>query len=102
MAKFFVVGHLGSTASETVSAPNAEAAARKATLSPSLCHQCSREMQVGEVYRVEVFQEDGDGDPLFDDAPEVDVDALRKENERLKKELAKAKRAARKPRKKVA
>lgn len=102
MPKYFVVGHLGSTASETINAPNAEAAARKATLSPSLCHQCSREMRVGEVYRVEVFQEDGDGDALYDSDPEVDVTALRKEIEQLKAELAKAKGAARKPRRKVA
>lgn len=112
MPKFLVVGLVAANLSVEVDADDADAALEsgvEAMPSPTVCWHCSQKLEVGEVYRYQVISDGGSGDVVYDDDPEVDVTALQRENERLAKELAAAKRAlvanvkgTRKPRKKVA
>lgn len=98
MAKFLVLGLVDATVFVHVEAETALDAANAADLPyPSVCNQCSREIEIGDIYAVQVLAEDGHGEIEYTDDQAALVPALQKEIERLKAELAKAKRATRKP-----
>ena len=58
MAKYLVFGLVGATVSNEVEASSPEEAVENAELSPGLCHQCSHEVELGDVYEISVMQND--------------------------------------------
>lgn len=59
MPKFTVIGIIGASASAEVEADTAEDAIDLADVSPSLCHQCAHEVEIGDPYQWEVMDEEG-------------------------------------------
>ena len=64
MAKFMVMGLIDATVSIDVEADTPADAVEKACdtgqMNPSVCHQCSRELEVGESWCFRVYDEDGE------------------------------------------
>lgn len=60
MAKYTVVGLVDATVCETVEADSPEEAMENAALFASVCHQCSRVIEVGDVYDMQVLDEAGE------------------------------------------
>lgn len=56
MAKYLVFGLAVATVSNEVEASSPEEAVENADLSPSLCWQCSHEVELGDVYEISVIQ----------------------------------------------
>lgn len=76
MAKFFVQGFVDVTKSGLIEAETAEAALEKAHTTfkhPSLCHQCSEELDCGEFYDWEVLDESQEN-TLIDRQADADED----------------------------
>lgn len=57
MQKYIVMGLVDATVTREVEADSPEEAAQKAELCVSICHQCSGELDVGDVYTVRVMNE---------------------------------------------
>lgn len=88
MPKYMVIGHANATVSRTVEADSPEAAAEKRLPSESVCYQCSRTLNVSEVYRVQVIETDGNGDVVFDTDPDREEE-LKRENAELREQCRK-------------
>jgi hypothetical protein len=56
MAKYLVFGVACATVSDEVEAHSPEEAVENADLSTGLCHQCSYEVELGDVYEISVVQ----------------------------------------------
>jgi len=95
--RYHVIGLVDATVTVEVEADTPEAALERAyedeRMHVSVCHQCAREVQVGEVYAARVIDDDGAGDEvLTDEQPRLELATV----EQLKAELAKrAERAER-------
>ena len=71
MAKYLVFGLASATVSEEVEAASPEEAVENAELSPSICHQCSREVELGDVYEISVIH---DGKEVWTDKGDEHAD----------------------------
>jgi hypothetical protein len=58
--EYNVIGVVDATVLETVKAETPEKAAAEAELHVSVCHQCARVIEIGNVYEVRVENEDGE------------------------------------------
>jgi hypothetical protein len=56
MTKYTVVGIVSGSMSIKVEANSPEEAAENAELAPCLCHQCSDEVELGDVYELAVYE----------------------------------------------
>lgn len=55
MAKYLVFGLASATVSDEVEAASPEEAVENAVLLPSICHQCSHKVELGDVYEISVI-----------------------------------------------
>lgn len=67
MAKFTVMGLVSATVYADVEADSPEEAMEQAELSASVCHQCAKELEVGDVYDMQVVDEAGEAVIKFDE-----------------------------------
>jgi hypothetical protein len=86
--EYFVTGYVSATSSQRVRATSPEAAVEASDLNTSLCHQCARHIEVGDVYSVEVSDANREVVLKDDDHPDVDRQA-RQDVRALAKHLAK-------------
>lgn len=66
--KYLVIGHIHADTSEIVEADSPESAIDKAGLYASVCHQCSNDLNLGEVYAHTVVEGEGSGETVYDDS----------------------------------
>jgi hypothetical protein len=71
MAKYLVFGVACATVSDEVEAHSPEEAVENADLSTGLCHQCSYEVELGDVYEISVVQ---DGREVWSDKQDEHTD----------------------------
>jgi hypothetical protein len=91
MAKYLVTGLVDATVSVHVDADSPEDAAAAGWNHPrfhaSLCHQCARVVQVGDISGTMVIADDGAGDVVYDDSQSAtltrQLDRLREAAEAL-------------------
>jgi hypothetical protein len=60
MAKYTVMGMVDATVYEDVEADSPEEAREQAQLGSSICYQCSKEIEVGDIYDTKVLDESGE------------------------------------------
>lgn len=75
--KYLVIGHVHADTSEVVEADYPESAIDKAGLHASLCHQCSNDLNLGEVYAHTVVEDEGSGETVYDDSSPAPTMAAR-------------------------
>lgn len=75
---WLVRGFVHATTSRTVNAISAAEAMEKADVSASICHQCSDDLELGDVYATEVADPDARYDIVLksEEHPDNDVEAL--------------------------
>lgn len=76
MATFFVQGLIHASVGQTVDADTPEQAANLAELHGSLCHQCSDELELGDIHTVIVIADNGRGDIVYRSEPDTYSDAI--------------------------
>lgn len=75
--KYLVIGHVHADTSEVVEAESPDEAIDKAGLHASLCHQCSNDLNLGEVYAHTVVEDEGSGETVHDDSSPAPTMAAR-------------------------
>lgn len=83
MPKFTLIHSIGAGYSEDVEAENAEEALNNSDVYPSLCHQCSREIDLGDTYMSTVLDEDGEEVYIEKSWEQSRIESLEKENAQL-------------------
>lgn len=96
--KYLVVGLIDATNSKVVEASSPDEAVELATNDlgcPSVCHQCSSEVEIGDVYGFNVIEDEGSGDEVVTHVT-VAEEELRQQLDSTRKRLTKAEKFLRK------
>lgn len=75
--KYLVIGHVAASVSTIVEAELPEDAIDAADLDASLCHQCARDVSIGDVYAHTVVEDGCDGETVYDDTQTAPTMAAR-------------------------